>query len=165
MRKRYSAIVSRADADAAVKERYCIIRTVRFEQYSSRAQRWRTSVALVMKIRLFAVSRRRDTWHVRVNRAVKLRVNPSGIARGPIVPAILRATRLVPFQCFFFTSSHAGNVNRFWWFAHAFIHTDIISGLTVGSGHSANFGTNPTGTPVRSTAPSTSSAITSGAAA
>ena len=164
-RKRFSATTFRANADAAKKVEGCTARIVPLRQQSSRARRWQISAAPLTTTRLCAASRRRNAWHVRVNRPVKLRIDPGGIARGSIVPAIFCATGLVPFQRFFFPSSHARDVNRFGWFAHTFTPADIVSGLTMDSGHSPNFGTNPTGTDARSIAPSTSSALTSGAAA
>lgn len=163
-RKRFFARQSRVDVGAAGEVKRCTTRIVPLGQQSLGAQRQQISAAPPTKIRLYAASSRWDAWHVRMNRAVKLRINPGGIARCSIVPAIFCATRLVPFQRFFFSSSHAGDVNRFWWFVHAFTPADIASPMAVGSGHSVNFGTNPTAIEPSSTAPSTAMAITSGAA-
>src|ERR1051325_7713301 len=165
MRKRSSATRSQADVDVAAEAKRCTARIVPLRLQFSGAQRWRISAARLTTIQLCTTSRRRNAWHVWMYRTMKLRIDPGGIARASIIPAIFSATRLVPFQRFFFSSSHATDVYRFGWFVHVFTLTDSVSELTTDSGHSANFGTNPTGTDVRSIAPSTSSTLTSGAAA
>ncbi len=79
-----------------------------FDNNPLASRRRQISAAPLTTIRLCAASSRRDALHVRVNRTVKLRVDPGRIAGGSIVPAIFCAARLVPFQRYFFPSFMPG---------------------------------------------------------
>jgi hypothetical protein len=108
--------------------------------------------------------RRRDIRHSRNDRLALIRIDTGRVARASIIFPIEVAPRFTTVEGLFFPLWGSGHMHWLWIFAHGI--PPVAASCPLSVGHTVNFGCGLPGASVKaSTAPSTSIAVTSGAAA